>query len=235
MKVAYTTAVENNGEPGRIIDPDKPMVALTFDDGPDAVDTPIILDILEANNAVATFFILGMEAEKNPEVLNRILEGGNEIGNHSFNHQSYLRLSDRDLFDQLNTTQYIVTEATGGYTPPFARPPYGFLNDALVEKIPMPIIMWSLDTLDWENKDAGTVYDNVFKDVKDGDIILMHDIFASTTEAVKLVVPELIRRGYQLVTVSELAEHRGVTLQQGNVYHNFYPQETPASRYKEKL
>lgn len=203
------------------INPNKPMVALTFDDGPSARFTPDILDVLAENNAVATFFVLGIEAVKNYYLLNRMRAGENEIGNHSLNHQDYTLLSDDDLKFQIDTTQAIVQEATG-YIPPFIRTPYGYVNEELKEKINYPIIYWSLDTHDWEYKYVDTIYDNIMENVKDGDIILMHDIYESSAEAVKLVIPELIKRGFQLVTVSELSKYKKKPLQAGNVYSNFY-------------
>lgn len=221
MKVVPATVIDKKAETVREIDPNKPMVALTFDDGPSARYTPVILDILEANNAVATFFVLGTEAAENTELLTRILDGGNEIGNHSFDHGSFIGLPDWALHYQLDATQQVVREATG-YTPVLVRPPYGFINDKVLEEVPMPIILWSIDTLDWENKNPTTIYNNIFNDLKDGDIILMHDTFASSVEAARTVIPELIRRGYQLVTISELAEQRGVSLEPGTVYKNFH-------------
>lgn len=202
------------------INPAQPMVALTFDDGPSTQYTPQILDILKQNNAVATFFILGLQAEQNPEVLTQILEGGNEIGNHSYSHESFLTLSDERLKYQIDTAQETVKAATG-YTPSLLRPPYGFINENVVARVPMPIILWSLDTLDWENRDANVIYNNIFEKVQDGEIILMHDIFESSVEAARVVIPELRRRGYQLVTVSDLAKYRDAQLEPHKVYSNF--------------
>ncbi|MDD4390456.1 MAG: polysaccharide deacetylase family protein [Eubacteriales bacterium] len=202
------------------IDPSKPMVTLTFDDGPSLLYTPEILDILKQNNAVATFFILGIQAEENPEVLAQILEGGNQIGIHSYNHESFLTLSDERLKYQIETPQEIVITATG-YTPSLLRPPYGFINEDVIAKVPMPIILWSIDTLDWENRNVNVIYNNIFENIQDGDIILMHDIFESSVEAARVVIPELIKRGYQLVTVSDLAKYREAELQPHNVYSNF--------------
>ena len=208
--------------PVRDIDPDKPMVALTFDDGPSPRYTPTILDVLKENGATATFFVLGIEAEKNKDLLTRIIDEGNEIGNHSFDHKNYTLLSDEELNYQIDTTEKIIEEATG-YIPSIIRTPYGFVNDDLIKKIDYPIILWSLDTLDWENRNAETIYNNIIENVKDGEIILMHDTYESSADAVKLVIPELIKRGYQLVTISELSEYRGIPLQPGNVYSNMYP------------
>ncbi len=204
-----------------VIDPEKPMVALTFDDGPSSMYTPIILDILKEYNSSATFFVLGTEAEQHPQILQRIIDEGNEIGNHSYSHLNLTLLSDAELAYQIETPQVIIKRETG-YTPAILRPTYGFINDELIKKIPLPIILWSIDTRDWDVRNADKVYNSVIENVKDGDIILMHDIYPSTAEAVRRIVPELIRQGFQLVTVSEMGNARGVTLQPGNVYSNMY-------------
>jgi len=207
----------------REIDPNKPMVALSFDDGPNPSITHIVLDVLEENNVAATFFILGIEAERYPDLLNRIIQEGNEIGNHSLNHPDFTKLSDEVLSYQINTTQEIVKDATG-YAPLLLRPPYGFYNQEIVQKIKLPIILWSLDTLDWQNRNIEMIYNNIFNNVKDGDIILMHDSYQTTADALKIIIPELISRGYQPVTISELSKYKGIPLESHKVYGNFYPQ-----------
>lgn len=205
----------------RYIDPNKPMVALTFDDGPSAENTPEILNALRENDTKATFFVLGTQAELNPDILKQIEESGNEIGNHSYSHLDLTKLVEPALDYQVLTTQEIVRRATGK-APILLRAPYGSINEA-VRKIDMPIILWSIDSLDWQDKDPDVIYDRVLNDIKNGDIILMHDIYTSSAEAALRIIMELKRRGYQLVTVSELARARGIPLKPGNVYGNLYP------------
>ncbi|MBR0598945.1 polysaccharide deacetylase family protein [Sinanaerobacter chloroacetimidivorans] len=205
----------------RVLDPYKPMVALTFDDGPSPLYTPVILDVLDEHNSAATFFVLGTEADRNRELLAEIIQRGNEIGNHSLNHRDFTKLSIEELNYQINTTQDIIEEATG-YAPLVLRTPYGFVNVDLMKELHMPVILWSLDTRDWESRDPEKIYDEVFENVKDGDIILMHDIYESSAEAVKQIIPELIERGFQVVSVSELSRLREVPLQAGNIYSNLY-------------
>lgn len=218
-------AIENTKEyvtdDGRKIDPDKPMIALTFDDGPSRLYTSIILEVLKRNDAVATFFVVGTQAEKNKDILERIISYGNEIGNHSYSHKDLTDLSDEALSKELDSTDKIVNEATG-YTPTLLRPPHGFQNEELNKKIYKPIILWSLDTRDWESRDHDMVSENILTNVKDGDIVLMHDIYESTSDAVQIVVPELKERGYQFVTVSELFRYRNNELNEGNVYSKSY-------------
>ena len=215
-------AEESSGE--RTIDLDKPMIALTFDDGPSSVYTSQILDTLDANNAKATFYVLGTEAEKNEELLARMNASGYEIGSHTLNHQDLTSLTEEEVRYQMDTTQDIIEDATG-IIPRTMRAPYGYVDEETDTLIDMPIILWSLDTLDWESRDADTICDTLLSNVKDGDVVLMHDIYGSTAEAVQRIIPELIQRGYQLVTVSELSQYRGVELQDATVYNNFYLQE----------
>jgi len=187
----------------RKIDPNKPMLALTFDDGPSEKYTPEILDVLKENYSLGTFFVLGTEVEKNKELLNRMIKEGNQIGNHTYNHKNLTILSDEELSNELDRTQNIIIKS-GDYTPSIMRPPYGYVNDGLRKKLYMSVVLWTLDTRDWENRNTEIICNNILENVEDGDIILMHDIYESTAEAVKIIVPELKSRGYQLVTVDEL-------------------------------
>lgn len=205
----------------RVIDPLKPMIAFTFDDGPHPTYTTLIQDILDEYNSAATFFILGVQGEKHPELLRETIERGNEVGNHSYNHKDFTKLTDEELNFQIDTTQKIVEDATG-FAPSVLRTPYGFINVELVNKIHLPIILWSLDTKDWENRDPDIIYNTIMKNVKDGDIILMHDTYETTVEAVRRVVPDLIKEGYQIMSVDELSRYRDRPLQVGNVYSNLY-------------
>lgn len=205
----------------REIDPNKPMIALTFDDGPSKNYTPMILDVLKENDANATFFVLGSEVKKNKDILIRMVKEGNEIGNHSYNHNDLTSISDDELRQQLVGTDEFIEDITG-HIPTVMRPPYGRVNDELNKKIYKPIILWSLDTRDWENRNTEKICSNILENVKDGDIVLMHDIHRTTEEAVEIVVPELVKRGYQLVTVSELNKYRNTTLMAGHTYSNMY-------------
>lgn len=207
-------------ESTRIIDPNKPMIALTYDDGPSKY-TKELLDLLAENNSAATFFVLGLQVEKHEEAIVKAIKNGNQIGNHSFDHQRLTSLSDDELHEQISRTDKLVYETTL-YNPFVMRPPYGSTSEDLNGKIQKPIIKWSIDTRDWESRNAEIVTEIILNNVKDGDIILMHDIYETTLEASKIVIPELINRGYQLVTISELAEYRKITLTAGKSYYNMY-------------
>lgn len=204
--------------PKRSIDPEKPMIALTFDDGPNKNTTVPILDTLKEYDSAATFFILGNRVSDNIDILERMLEEGSEIGNHSFNHKELTKLSSEGLMEQIRNTQDAVINSTG-IEPKLIRPTYGSYNDNLKSQVEMPLILWSIDTLDWKSRDSQKVTSHVLENIKDGDIVLMHDIYDSTAGAIKTLVPELIERGYQLVTISELFESRGELLKDGEIYY----------------
>lgn len=204
----------------RKIDPNKPMIAITYDDGPSKY-TPEILDVLKENNSSATFFVLGSQVNRNKDILVRMLEEGNQIGNHTYNHKKLTTISDEELYKQIRGTDDLIYRATG-YTPSIMRPPYGATNEELNKKIQKPVINWSIDTRDWENRNTEIIVNSILEDVKDGDIILMHDLYDTTAEASKIVIPELVKRGYQLVTVEELFEYKEATATVGMQYYNVY-------------
>lgn len=216
----YLCYFNKKGEIIRRIDKKKPMVALTYDDGPSS-NTSTILDVLEENDAVATFFVVGERLEEFPDTVKRQVELGNEIGNHTWGHKYLSTLSKKQMKSQINKTIKKLEEMTG-YTSTITRPPGGFVNDEVKETVGQPLIMWNVDTLDWKTRNTKKTVDAVFKDLDDGDIILMHDLYETTAEATKKIVPRLIKKGYQLVTVSELAEcHHGMS--PGDVVYSLKP------------
>jgi len=200
--------------PASSYDAESPMIALTFDDGPSKYATDDILDILEEYNAKATFFVLGMNVEAYPDKLERAVELGCEIGNHTYDHQNLSKLSKEKVEYQIDTTKWCVYEACGTI-PTLVRPPYGIQNDYVRKASTGPIVLWSIDTLDWENRNTETIIKRVLDRAKDGDIVLMHDIYSFTAKACETIIPELIERGFQLVTVSELLEAKGVITANG--------------------
>lgn len=192
-------------------------VALTFDDGPSTVNTPKILDILEKYNAHATFFVLGNRAAAGADVLKREVALGCEIGSHSWDHTNLSSLKMPGVNKQNSKTIGLVKKLTG-YDVKIMRPPYGAISDVMRKKLKMPMILWSLDTLDWKSKDADKVFKQIKKNVSDGDIILVHDIHPSTAEAMKKVIPWLQENGYDILTVSELMERKGKKIKNGIAY-----------------
>ncbi len=172
-----------------------PMVALTFDDGPYIRATIPILDTLKEHNSVATFFVLGNRVPRHKEIVKRIVHEGNEIGNHSYNHKQLTTLSSKELKEQIDKTQETIIEVVGS-APKIMRPTYGSYNNRLKSQVKMPMILWSIDTEDWKYRDAEKISKHILENVKDGDIILMHDMYISTAEAVEIIVPALINRGF---------------------------------------
>ena len=186
------------------IDINKPVVALTFDDGPSKY-TEEILKTLEEYDSNATFFVLGNKIEAYSDVISTMYKNGNEIGNHTYNHRWLTKLSPEEQREQINKTQEIIKQYTG-YTPTYLRPTYGSINQKLRSNTNLKIMLWNIDTKDWKYKNVDTIVNNALKNVEDGSIILMHDTYKRTSDAVKIIVPKLIENGYQLVTVNELQE-----------------------------
>ena len=205
----------------RRVDPTKPMIALTFDDGPGKY-TDRLLDVLEKYNARATFFMVGTSISKYPETVKRMSALGCEYGNHSMNHKDLTGLKAASIEKQLSKADAALFKVTGKMTT-LVRPPYGAVNTKVRKTVHAPLVFWSLDTLDWKKKDAKKVEKYVLKYVEDGEIVLMHDIHKTTVEAAEKLIPQLVKKGYQLVTVSEMAKARGVTLKDGTKYFEFYP------------
>lgn len=202
------------------IHPGKPMIALTFDDGPGAY-TDQLLSTLEEYNARATFFMLGNNVRKYPDVVKRMEEIGCELGNHTNSHANLTKIKEKEILSEINKTNQAITDILGHGTE-LVRPPYGAVNDAVKKNVKYPLIFWSVDTTDWERQNAKSIAEYVLKTVQDGDIVLMHDIHEYTVEAALMLIPELAERGYQFVTVSEMAEVHGAKLQDGVKYFNFY-------------
>lgn len=198
--------------------PREKAVALTFDDGPSRENTGKILDVLKSCGAHATFFVLGNRARVDGDILQMELEAGCEIASHSWDHPQLNKISWSKVKDQIQKTDNIVKKLTNGYEIQYLRPPYGAISDTMRKRMKKPMILWSLDTLDWKTRNAKKIFKKVKKEVKDGDIILMHDIHAETAEAIKEVVPWLQEQGYDVLTVSELAARNGKKLEAGKAY-----------------
>ena len=190
----------------------RPMLALTFDDGPGEY-TQELLDCLEENNAHATFFMLGQNVSAYPDAPKRMLEIGCEIGSHSWDHTQLTTIDLDAVAKQFSDTDNALIEACG-QAASVARAPYGDGNTDIYNTVAKPFFMWSLDTEDWKLMDADADYDAVMNgDLTDGSIILMHDIHQPSVQAAIRFIPELVAKGYKLVTVSEMAEAKNVDLQ----------------------
>lgn len=201
------------------IDPGKPMVALTFDDGP-GPRTSEILDQLKKYNAHATFFMLGKNVKSYPDAIKQMLKDGNELGNHSYDHQQLTKIDAEAIAKEVNDTNENIKNICGSPAT-VLRPPYGAINDTVKSSVGMPMILWNVDTLDWKTRNTQSTIDEVMRNLKDGDIILMHDIHTQTVDAALQLIPKLEEEGYQLVTVSEMAAAKNKTLENGTAYSDF--------------
>ena len=207
----------------RVIDPSKPMVALTFDDGPDPTYTPQILALLEEYHAVATFFEVGWNIYACPEVLVQAKLQGCELASHSCAHKDLSKMTQNALLNDLATADSIF-EAAGIPAPLLVRPPYGAVNKTVKNGTEKAVITWTLDTYDWQSLNTASVIASIQQAPKlDGEIVLMHSLYGSTVEALETILPWLTEQGYQTVTVTELmAYYYGELPQPGQFYGYTY-------------
>lgn len=205
----------------RTIDPSRPMVALTFDDGPDGTCSDQILDILEEHHALATFFEVGRNVTACPEPVVRMAEMGCEIGSHSNAHKDLSKLRKSALLRDLDTADEAFA-AAGVPVPTLVRPPYGAVNKTVKSATGRAMVTWTVDTEDWRSRDAQAVigYIQNYGDL-DGEIVLMHSIYESTVEAASVLVPWLQEQGYQLVTVTELLAYYYGELPQPDHFYGY--------------
>lgn len=203
------------------LDPKKPAVALTYDDGPHPTVTHDILDVLQKYNAKATFFVVGSRINSYKDCIIREAQMGCEIANHTYNHTTLSSASNETIASEIARTNNLVKSLTGK-TPVLVRAPGGSINSRSAAATGCPIVHWSVDTLDWQSRNASSVIAKVKANTRDGSIVLMHDLYGSTAAATETIVPWLISQGYQLVTVSELMQLKGIDMQPGEVYTSAY-------------
>ena len=189
------SAEEVRGEPR--------VVALTFDDGPNAKYTEILLDGLKERGVKASFFLIGECIEGNEEIVKRMDEEGHLVGVHCLHHTDLPREKPEEANNQLEQTKSMI-EAVTGKTPEYVRPPFGNWNEALGDKVSMEPVFWNVDSIDWKLKNTARIVNKVMKDTKNGDIILMHDEFQTSVEAALQIIDNLLANGYTFVTVDEL-------------------------------
>lgn len=188
----------------------KKLIALTFDDGPHFKYTEEILEILSQYNIRATFFVVGENAERYPNIVEREIKEGHEVGNHTYKHE-YLKGKCADEIEfQISETESVLSGSCD-YTPKLLRPPGGLYDGTLSDealKMGYTVVLWSIDTRDWSHPDVSSIVENIKKETDSGDIILMHDFIGGapspTPNALRTVLPWLINEGYEFVTVSEL-------------------------------
>ena len=196
-------------------------VVLTFDDGPSGKYTRKLLDGLYDRGVQATFLLCGYRMKDYPDLTRRILEEGHEIGYHGFTHKNMRQMSRRDIAKELEDSQALLPE---GCQPVFLRPPGGCCSDAerqVAQVRNLAILGWSVDPRDWATHDTASIERFVLKNVKDGDIVLLHDMSDSSVKAALDIVDVLLDKDYEIVTVSRLVRLRGVKLRPGKVYTHF--------------
>ncbi len=205
----------------RFIDPEKPMVAITYDDGPGGDAEADILDTLEKNSAVATFFYLGNRVSTYPSLVQRAYDIGCEIGNHSWNHADLTSLKKKDIHKQVDKTNEAIKEIIGSNATAF-RPPYGAITEKVTKNVEMPMYLWTVDTLDWKTRSPKKIMKVIKKEkTLDGKIILMHSIYPESAKATKKLIRYLRKNGYQTVTVTELVKYKtGSSPKAGEVYRS---------------
>ena len=212
------TTVEE--QPKNEIDLTKPMIALTFDDGP-SDHTQRLLDILQTYGAKGTFFVVGSTLDEREEELIRIANAGHEIGNHSWSHRSFTDISSSEVRKEITNTRNKIYDITG-VDCTLVRPPHGACNErvqTLGKELGVSFINWTVDTLDWKTKNADAVYKEIMEYTANGHIVLCHDLHKTTVDAMERAIPALIEKGYQLVTVSELLTCYGDEIIAGNLYY----------------
>ncbi len=190
------------------------QVALTFDDGPSKY-TLELLEILKFNNAKASFFVLGSRINKYGDVIEKIKNDNHQIECHGTNHEDFTKLSNEELKQMLDETKTLLSKYE--VTQTLIRPPYGSLNKRVKENIKYPLIMWSLDTKDWQHRNSKEGTRIIIENIEEGSIILMHDLYKTTINTIKEVLPILKEQGYQFVTIDELFDE--VELIDGKVYY----------------
>ncbi|MBW3112310.1 polysaccharide deacetylase family protein [Bacillus sp. MCCB 382] len=191
---------------GTSVEPGEKYVALTFDDGPDPDVTPRILKVLKDHDVHATFFMLGSQAEKYPDIAKEVAKAGHEIGNHSDHHKDLTKIRKEEMTQEVLASSRKIMNATG-QLPTVLRPPYGAINnevETLAHDNGSSLVLWSVDSLDWKNKNVNAIHSTVQKEMAPGAIILLHDVHSTTADALPGLLTMLEKEGYEFLTVSQL-------------------------------
>lgn len=182
---------------------EKPRIAITFDDGPSCRYTGKLLDGLKARGVKASFFLIGKNVKENPKLVKRIYEEGHLIGNHTYNHVQITHLSEEEAVREIEKTDQEISRITGEHVM-YMRPPFGALQRDLEVSMEVLPVLWSVDPLDWTTENVDEIVSKVVTDVKEGDIILLHDCYASSVDAALRIIDILQEEGYEFVTVDRL-------------------------------
>ncbi len=201
--IYLSEAIRLKSEPVIAPSTEAKKVAITFDDGPNPDYTPDLLKGLKERGVSATFFLLGKEVEKYPELVEQMYAEGHLIGTHSYEHVNLCNLTDEKAIEQVDKTNTLIEKITGE-RPQFIRPPFGCWKKNLDYKTTMMEVLWDVDPLDWKTSNSDAVVSRVLKNVEEGDIILLHDASESSVNAAFKIIDELKKEGYTFVTVDEI-------------------------------
>ncbi len=182
---------------------EKKKIALTFDDGPDSEYTPMLLDGLAERNVKATFFVIGKQAEAQPQVMERLVKEGHLIGNHTYNHVDIQHMTASAAKEEILKANEIIAKYTGE-EPCFLRPPFGSGSSRLEKEIEMIPVLWTIDTMDWSCQNESRICSTVYREIKENSIILMHDEYPTTVRAALSIIDKLQKDGYEFVTVDKI-------------------------------
>ena len=208
---------ELDGETRQALTGEPKYIALTFDDGPRADTTGRLLDGLSARGAAATFFIIGAQVEGNEYLLCRMAADGHQIGNHTYSHTRLTTVDTEHMVEEINKSEVVLREVVGSRTF-WLRPPYGQMDTKRAKEVKTPMIYWTVDPQDWKLLDAAKVAEAVIGSVQTGDIVLLHDFYATSVDAALQIVDRLQAEGFVFVTVEELFRIQGLTPQAGTLY-----------------
>ncbi|MBO4415774.1 MAG: polysaccharide deacetylase family protein [Lachnospiraceae bacterium] len=203
------------------LDPEKPIIALSFDDGP-SIYTSRIVAALQANHVEATFFMVGYNVREYKDEVRLIYNAGMEIGNHTIDHKKLTELSKADIKSEVFDNEDLIN-AVVPVGRVIVRPPYGSHNSTVRSVVSRPMFNWTVDSLDWKTRNADSIVAQIQQDAKDGYIILMHDIYETTAEAAERIIPWLLDQGYQVTCISKMFKARGERTEDGEVYRNVAP------------
>ena len=192
-------------------------LALTFDDGPRADTTAVLLEGLDQRGVKATFFLIGEQIPGNEWLVRWMAESGHQVGNHTFTHVKLQGSSKDTVLQEINKTEVLLTTVLGERDY-WLRPPYGLIDDAEKTLVRTPMIYWSVDPEDWKYLDTERVTADVVSHAKDGDIILLHDFYPTSVQAALQIVDQLRSEGYEFVTVEELMRLKGTVPRAGKIY-----------------
>lgn len=190
------------------------VIALTIDDGSDGTNYGKILNVLDAHNVKATFFLTGSGAQQHPQFIKDTVRKGHDIGNHSFDHPDFTKISTQSMVSQLSRTESVIKSLTGQTTKPYFRAPYGSTNSTVLKTVGdagyTHTFHWTIDTLDWTGNSATTIYNRVMNNLQPGTIVLMHTGAGAsgTVEALNRLIPALKNKGYKFMTISQLMNHK---------------------------